>query len=162
MMRNVVILFAALWFGMSQAIAHKFFVGSTEILVNEHTNNIEVIHRITSHDLEFMLSDKYQQTVAADSPAYLKMVQDYVEQNFILKDKDGKTLPLNLIGIEAGVNETFIYQEVEGIKDLAGVNVYHRLLTDYFVNQKNRVIYESPTLSGSLLFDNNIRVKQIK
>lgn len=162
MMRNVVILLMTLWLGMSQAMAHKFFVGSTEIIVNEHTNSIEVIHRFTSHDLENMLSDKHQQRIAADSDAYLKMVQVYVEQGFMLKDKDGKDLSLSLIGIEPGVNETFIYQEVEGLKDLKGVTVYHRLLTDYFINQKNRVNYESPSLSGSLLFDNNTRVQQIK
>ncbi|MGB0835702.1 MAG: DUF6702 family protein [Psychrobium sp.] len=161
-MKRFVVLLMMLVLGSSQALAHKFFVGSTEILVNEHTKSIEIIHRLTSHDLEFMLSDMHQQQIEADSAEYLKMVEDYVAKNFMLKDKDGKVLPLTLIGIEAGLNETFIYQEIEGVKNLKGVTVFHKLLTDYFVNQKNRVIYESPAQSLSLLFDNNTRVQTIK
>lgn len=161
-MKRFVVLLMMLVLGSSQALAHKFFVGSTEILVNEHTKSIEIIHRLTSHDLEFMLSDMHQQQIEADSAEYSKMVEDYVAKNFMLKDKNGKLVPLTLIGIEAGLNETFIYQEIEGMKNLKGVSVFHKLLTDYFVNQKNRVIYESPEQSLSLLFDNNTRVQTIK
>jgi hypothetical protein len=162
MIRLLVILLVGALLCTSQAIAHTFFVGSTEILVNEHTKSIEVIHRFTSHDLEAMLSDRNQVSVDADSEEYSKMVSDYVTNGFSLTDKDGKQLPLVLVGIEAGVNETFIYQEVEGLINIKGVIVAHRLLTDYFPNQKNRVNFESPATKGSLLFDNNIQKLKIK
>lgn len=162
MTRYLVILLMGAWLCTSPAIAHTFFVGSTEILVNEHTKNVEVIHRFTSHDLEALLSDKHQVRVDADSQAYVKMVRDYVTNGFSLSDKKGKKLPLVLIGIEAGINETFIYQEVVGVTDIKGVVVAHRLLTEYFPNQKNRVNFESATAKGSLLFDNNTRKQQIK
>ena len=162
MIRLLVILLVGALLCTSQTIAHTFFVGSTEILVNEHTKSIEVIHRFTSHDLEAMLSDRNQVSVDADSEEYSKMVSDYVTNGFSLTDKDGKQLPLVLVGIEAGVNETFIYQEVEGLVTIKGVIVAHRLLTDYFPNQKNRVNFESPATKGSLLFDNNIQKLEIK
>jgi hypothetical protein len=150
------------WLFTSSAIAHTFFVGSTEILVNEHTKSVEVIHRFTSHDLELLLSDKHQVSVDADSQAYIKMVRDYVMNGFSLSDKNGKQLPLVLVGVEAGINETFIYQEVAGVTRIEGVVVAHRLLTDYFPNQKNRVNYKSKNVKGSLLFDNNVKKLQIK
>lgn len=150
------------WLFTSTAIAHTFFVGSTEILVNEHTKSVEVIHRFTSHDLEALLSDKHQVSVDADSQAYIKMVRDYVMNGFSLSDKNGKQLPLVLVGVEAGINETFIYQEVAGVTRIEGVVIAHRLLTDYFPNQKNRVNYKSKNVKGSLLFDNNVKKLQIK
>jgi len=162
MTRYLIILLMGTWLFTSPAIAHTFFVGSTEILVNEQTKNIEVIHRFTSHDLELLLSDKHHVTVDADSQAYIKMVRDYVTNGFSLSDKNGKKLPLVLVGVDAGINETFIYQEVEGVTKIKGVIVAHRLLTDYFPNQKNRVYYESKAVKGSLLFDNNVKKLQIK
>lgn len=162
MIRLLIILLVGAWLCTSQAIAHTFFVGSTEILVNEHTKSVEVVHRFTSHDLEAMLSDRNQVRVDADSEEYLTMVRDYVTNGFSLTDKDGKQLPLVLVGIEAGINETFIYQEVEGLTSIKGVVVAHQLLTDYFPNQKNRVNFESTATKGSLLFDNNIQKLKIK
>lgn len=162
MTRYLIILFMGAWLFTSTAIAHTFFVGSTEILVNEHTKSVEVIHRFTSHDLEALLSDKHQVSVDADSQVYIKMVRDYVMNGFSLSDKNGKQLPLVLVGVEAGINETFIYQEVAGVTGIEGVVVAHRLLTDYFPNQKNRVNYKSKNVKGSLLFDNNVKKLQIK
>lgn len=162
MMRLFVILLMGTWLCVSQAIAHTFFVGSSEILVNEHTKSVEVIHRFTSHDLETLLSDRNQKRIYADSEEYLQMVKAYVEKGFALTDAKGNKLPLKLVGIEAGINETFIYQEIDNVGDIKGVKIFHRLLTDYFPNQKNRVNYESPTATGSLLFDNNIRTRLIK
>jgi len=162
MNRLLVTLLLGAWLCTSQAIAHTFFVGSTEILVNEHTKSVEVIHRFTSHDVEAMLSYQHQQRVDVESDEYLQMIRDYVAKGFSLTGKDGKELPLAFVGIEAGINETFIYQEIEGITDIKGVVVNHHLLADYFLNQKNRVNFESSTVKGSLLFDNNIKKLEIK
>ena len=137
----------------ANASAHTFFIGSTEISVNEHTNSIEIIHQFTSHDLEAMLSDKYQQRINADSEQYLKLVQDYVEQRFTLFDNNGQRLTIEFIGVEAGINATYIYQEVLAKSNIKGVVIYHQLLTDYFPKQKNRVNFESKAIKGSLLFD---------
>ncbi len=146
----------SLYLVVAQAAAHTFFVGNTEILANQHTKSIEVIHRFTSHDLEALLSDRHQLTLYADSEEYLTLVEQYVRRNFSLIDSEGNALKLDFIGIEAGVNDTYIYQEVVNRTSLKGVKINHRLLTDYFPNQKNRVNFESDKLKGSLLFDNNV------
>jgi len=151
---RIVLSFFALYLVVAQAAAHTFFVGNTEIMSNQHTNSIEVIHRFTSHDLEALLSDRHQVRVYADSEAYLKLVKAYVVENFALIGKDGKPLALEFVGIEAGINDTHIYQEVLNTTKIKGVTVKHRLLTDYFTNQKNRVNFESKDIKGSLLFDN--------
>lgn len=146
----------------TQVAAHTFFVGNTEILANEHTKSIEVIHRFTSHDLEALLSDRHQLRIDADSDEYRQLIAGYIAKNFSLTDKTGNKLNLELVGIEPGVNDTHIYQEVIGKTSLEGMTIYHRLLTDYFPNQKNRVNYESLESKGSLLFDNNRNTATIK
>lgn len=140
----------------SQVIAHTFFVGSTEISVNNNTNSIEVVHRFTSHDVQNMITDLNQQRVETDSKEYFKMVQNYVESGFTLRKPNGEALPLVLVGVEPGINETFIYQEVLGVTNIENMIVFHQLLTDYFPNQKNRVNYQSDKIKGSLLFDNRV------
>jgi len=154
-LRLICALALSLYLVVAPATAHTFFVGNSEILANEHTNSIEVIHRFTSHDLEALLSDRHQVRIYADSAQYLKLVELYVAKNFALIGANGRPLTLNFVGIEAGINDTYIYQEVPNSAVLEGVEIKHRLLTDYFPNQKNRVNFESKTGKGSLLFDNN-------
>jgi len=155
MMRLVFLVLTSLYWVAAPAAAHTFFVGSSEIIANEHTKSVEVIHRFTSHDLEALLSDRHQVRVLADSEEYLALVEQYVARNFSLVDKDGNKLPVTFVGVEAGINDTYIYQEVLGTTKLEGVTIHYRLLTDYFPNQKNRVNFESKKIKGSLLFDNN-------
>lgn len=162
MIKYLLMLTMGAWLVTSQALAHTFFVGSTEISVNNNTSSIEVIHRFTSHDIKNMLMDLNKQRVNSDDKAYLKMVQKYVESGFNLINADGKSLPLVLVGIEPGINETFIYQEVLGETNIKDVIVFHQLLTDYFPNQKNRVNYQSDNVKGSLLFDNRVNELSIK
>jgi len=156
MIKYSLILLVGAWLCLSQVSAHTFFVGSTEILVNDNTKSIEVIHRLTSHDIQNMLVDINRERVDTDSKEYFKMVKDYVESGFNLRKPNGEALPLVLVGIEPGINETFIYQEVLGVTNIEKMIVFHQLLTDYFPNQKNRVNYQSDEVKGSLLFDNRV------
>ena len=142
------------WFGLvANAASHTFFVGTTDISVNKYTGNTEIIHRFTSHDVEALLSDLHQQRISADSEQYLTLLKTYVEQHFSLKGQDGKSLTIEWIGIDPGINDTFIYQEIPRRTKIQGVTISHQLLTDFFPKQKNRLNYESLTIKGSLLFD---------
>lgn len=155
-------LVLSLLLAVAPASAHTFFVGNTEILANEHTKSVEIIHRFTSHDLEALLSDRNQVHIYADSEEYLKLVEQYVRSNFSLTDKKGQLLTIEFVGIEPGINDTYIYQEISGMTVLEGIRINHTLLTDYFPNQKNRVNFESKKLKGSLLFDNHTDTATIK
>jgi len=154
-MRLIFALMLSLTMVAAPAAAHTFFVGNSDVIANQHTKSIEVIHRFTSHDLEALLSDRHQVTILVDSQEYVALVKQYVMNNFALLDKSGNALKLEFVGVEAGNNDTYIYQEVLNNASLDGVTIKHRLLTDYFPNQKNRVNFESKNLKGSLLFDNN-------
>lgn len=142
------------WFGLvASAASHTFFVGTTDISVNKFTHSTEIIHRFTSHDVEALLSDLHQQRISADSQQYLILLKSYVEQHFSLKDQHGEPITVDWIGIDPGINDTFIYQEIPQRTKLQGVSVTHQLLTDFFPKQKNRINYESQSIKGSLLFD---------
>lgn len=142
------------WCGVvANAASHTFFVGTTDISVNKYTGNTEIIHRFTSHDVEALLSDLHNLRVSADSERYLSLLKEYVEQRFWLKDQDNKRIKIGWIGIDPGINDTYIYQEIPGRTSLLGLTVHHQLLTDFFPKQKNRLNYESLKIQGSLLFD---------
>ena len=146
------------WFGLvASAASHTFFVGTTDIAVNPYTGNTEIIHRFTSLDLETLLSDRYQLRISADSDQYQKLVKQYVENGFSLTEQDGTVIAISWIGIDPGINDTYIYQEVTAHTVLKGIMINHQLLTDYFPNQKNRLNYQSAKIKGSLLFDGNTK-----
>lgn len=138
---------------VASATSHTFFVGTTDISVNKFTQNTEIVHRFTSHDVEVLLSDLHQQRISADSEQYLTLFKSYIEQHFSLKNQDGASITIEWIGIEPGINETFVYQEITKRTKLLGITVNHQLLTDFFPQQKNRLNYESLNIKGSLLFD---------
>lgn len=137
--------------------AHTFFEGLTEISYNERTNSMEIIHHYTTHDFEVLLAEKYQQKVSADQNNYEALLRRYTNQHFSMV-KDKVPLKINWVGIEAGINETVIYQEIPGLKSLNLIAITNQMLTDFFPAQINRVNYAMPGAKGTLIFtEGNIR-----
>lgn len=151
------------WCGVvANAASHTFFVGTTDISVNKYTDNTEIIHRFTSHDVEALLSDLHNLRVSADSERYLRLLKEYVEQRFSLIDQNNNVIKIGWIGIEPGINYTYIYQEIPQRTTLSGLTINHQLLTDFFPKQKNRLNYRSLIKRGSLLFDSKVTKLIIK
>ena len=98
-----------------------------------------------------MLAEKNQQKVSADQNDYENLLRRYTNRHFSLV-KYQTPLKINWIGIEAGINETVIYQEIPGLKSLNQLTITNQMLIDFFPAQLNRVNYSMPDAKGTLIF----------
>ena len=161
---TLVILISLIYFSGSLQ-AHTYYEGFSDIRVNVAKQRIEIVHHFTTHDLEVLLSEKFNKRVSADRPNYPKLLKLYVNDTFQLS-LNNKLLDIKWSGIENGVSETVIYQTVENVTSLNNVKVTNRVLIDFYPEQINRSNYEDASqsnkiLSGTLIFNRNNESKII-
>ena len=144
--------------------AHRYFFGLTDLSVNPRTNNIEVIHQLTAHDLDNAIAEQRQIHFSPEHPEYEQLIQTYVEAHFKIVDvQSGKhqEIKLNWIGLEIAKGHVYIYQEANFENFLTGLVVKNDLLVDTYPKQVNTVNYKDNLISGSLTFSTSVKTAKI-
>jgi len=146
------------------SVAHRYFFGLTELSVNPRTNNIEVIHQLTAHDVDNAIAEQHQIHFSPEHPEYEQLIQKYIEAHFKIIDvhneKDNE-IKLNWIGLEVAKGHVYIYQEAKIENFLAGLVVKNDLLVDTYPKQVNTVNYKDNIISGSLTFSTSVKIATI-
>ncbi len=153
------VLFYLLMGGVSQA--HSYFEGLTDILINQNKNRLEVVHRYITHDLEVLLSERFDRQISADQDEFEVYLEKYINQNFYLELNKEK-ISLTWLGVEKGISETLIYQMNESITQLIGIEVHNEILTDFFPQQINRTNFKDGSISGTLIFNQQVKQARIR
>lgn len=159
------ILLSILLFGVAEhAAAHTYFFGVTELNINEKNKHIEVVHQLTTHDIENAIAEKKQVNFSPEHPQYDKFIQDYIEGNFIL-ERNNQVIEMNWIGFEIKKGFVFAYQESFSKNYLTNLVVKNTILVDTYAEQTNIVNYQSSgtteLIEGSLTFNQSIKVAKI-
>lgn len=122
------------------AVAHKYFFGLTEVSWNSRSNNLEVVHQYTLHDVQSALASEYGSDFRIDQPDAEQKLKRWVENNFHLINSKGNALTLNWVGFEADFQNIWFYQERSLTKpDFCGWQVQNALLMSAFSAQVNTV-----------------------
>ncbi|WP_199610519.1 DUF6702 family protein [Flocculibacter collagenilyticus] len=131
------------------ALAHKFYTGITDIQFNPNTNSLEIIHRFATHDFERHLTTLNDKRISADDKKVFEAaLKQYFNQHFSVASVHTKAntsndvtqlLPIQWIGVEPGIHETYIYQEVPGYKLNGKLLISNSVLMDYAHQQVNTV-----------------------
>jgi hypothetical protein len=66
------------------AVVHRYFFSMTDLILNERTQWIEVIHKITAHDIDNAITETKQIHFSVAHPDYENIIRQYVEANFQL------------------------------------------------------------------------------
>jgi hypothetical protein len=143
------------------SVAHRYFFGLTELSVNPKTNNIEVIHQLTAHDIDNTIAEQQQIHFSPAHPEYEQFIQKYVEKHFKIFDvQDNKNheIKLNWVGLEIAKGSVYIYQEANFENFLSGLVVKNDLLVDTYPKQVNTVNYKDDTIIGSLTFSTSVKI----
>jgi hypothetical protein len=146
------------------SVAHRYFFGLTDLSVNRKTNNIEVIHQITGHDIDNAIAEQQQIHFSPEHSEYEKFIQDYVEAHFQLIDiqeNEKHIIKLNWIGLEIAKGNVYIYQEANFENFLSGIVVKNDLLVDTYPKQINTVNYQNGKIRGSLTFSSSVKTAEI-
>ena len=146
------------------SVAHRYFFGLSDLSVNPKTNNIEVIHQLTAHDIDNAIAEQQQIHFSPEHPEYEKLIQKYVETHFQLIDVQGNKkheIKLNWIGLEVAKGNIYIYQEAKFESFLSGLVVKNDLLVDTYPKQVNTVNYKDNSINGSLTFTKSVKMSKI-
>lgn len=159
------ILLSILLIGVvASATAHTYFFGVSDLIINNKSKHIEVIHQFTAHDIENTIAEIQQISFSPEHPKYDKLIKEYIEKNFILQ-RDDVTIKMNWIGFEIRRGQLFAYQESVSENFLTNLVVKNTILVDTYVDQVNTVNYQDLSstnkVQGSLTFDHALRITVI-
>jgi len=144
----------------ASAAAHTYFVGLTELSLNEKHHKIELIHQLTAHDLENAIADIEQIQFSPEHPSYEKYIQTYIDEHFQIHHS-GQIIALNWVGLELNQGKIIIYQEASFTSFLDGLVVKNALLVNTYPKQVNTVNYKSAQIKGSLTFTEAQKITKI-
>jgi Domain of unknown function (DUF6702) len=125
------------------AFAHRAHAGLTELNWNEHTQSVEITHRLYAHDLEPRLFERVL-SGWEETEAGVKALGEYCAAMFSIT-VDGKALPLRYVGAEPDGEFIYVYYTAKKPKNGSTLSVYDAILTDVFDDQVNLV---NLTLNG--------------
>jgi hypothetical protein len=129
------------------------------IKINATSGNVEIIHRLHSHDAELgVIAIIGDRSLTLDKLVGRAQLALYVEERFIIAelgdDGIGAPLDLELIGAEVDGESVLVYQEFKGV--LPGkFAIRNDILRDIFPEQINHVNIATGSDVRSLIFKGN-------
>lgn len=129
------------------ASAHRFHAGITDISYNERTGSTEVVHTYMAHDVEAMLTERYQRRFDLSDPEDQAVLRKYLDKQFWLADKAGRHLPLNWVGVTVDTDSVVVFQEAVRTPVANVETIHDAVLSDFLPDQQNTV---NVTANGSL------------
>lgn len=155
-------IFVLLLCGLAaNALAHRYFFSITDIALNDKTQAIEVIHQITTHDINNAIADAKQIHFSVAHPEYESYIRQYLETHFQMHFQ-GQAVPLNWVGLEVSKGNIFLYQEAPFPHALTGLQITNNLLIERYKKQINTVNYRDNVIKGSLTFNRSVTIKHIE
>lgn len=143
--------------------AHQQKEAITQVLFNQRTGNIEVMHRFLLHDAEHATRKLFD----ADSDLLGSVeardrFESYVHKRFTLKDQDGTELALAPVGHEIDGRYLWVYAEVPIPEGLTALTLSHDALRDVWPEQVNLVNVERDNKVRSATFGKGSREATIR
>jgi hypothetical protein len=135
------------------AAAHKFHASLVEVDVNRETGRLEVGMRLFADDLEAALTRRHGRKVRLDAtPNTGALVLEYLGEQFAIRDATGSPVELVMVGMEARVDEAWVYVESKAPATLAGARVSDRVFFELFDDQVNTVNLQDGDARTTLVF----------
>ena len=147
----------------SFANAHRYHTSLTRMDYNAKEKLVEVSIQLFTHDLVPVLEKYAKKRIDLDkTPDVDKFIFDYLNQNFILKDKNGEAKKLVWVGKELKVDKAFVYIEIPVEESLEGFSLQNTVFFESFPEQTNLVIARFDEKKADLLFKVGDKSKVIK
>lgn len=143
MKKVAVILFV---FIANVCFSHKYYVSITELEYDAEQNRIEGALKMSAHDFEHVLEDKFEKHIELekvdDDSEIGKYMQLYLSQHFKLYSGDVQSKPTYL-GKEITVTQDlYLYFTFSNIVKPSSIKVINTLLFELFTAQQNIVHYK--------------------
>ena len=141
--------------------AHRFQTVLTTIEHNERSGMMEIIHRVSVHDITHILTSEMQQDGGLDSLKTRAALALQLSEDFHIAPTDGKPLELELIGAEIDAGEFFIYQELAAQQIPSNLTIRHDMLRDKWADLTSYVNVYYPQGVRSLIITDSTGAREI-
>ena len=136
------------------ASAHKFHTSFAEADYNARERALQITLRTFPDDLEAILTRRTGRPVSLDDKKRAEALTfAYLQEVFELKDARGRAVKLSWVGMEAGVDNVWLYFEAKLPAGLSGAQLRDRWLADLYEDQINLVNLRDGERKLALTFD---------
>jgi len=123
-------------------LAHEERVHTTEVIFNDNTNLIEIMHRLSVHDIEHFYALFFNDNIdlltsIEDTEAIAKFVVDHFSLDFFCSDSICNSSNVQYVGSEIDRGYFWVYQEIGIPKDLTRISVSNSLFMELWEGQVN-------------------------
>jgi hypothetical protein len=130
---------------------------------NEKEKLVEISLQLFTHDLVPLLEQNAKKRIDLEkTPEADKLILNYLNENFVLKNKNGEAQTLRWVGKEIEVDVVRVYVEIASTESLAGANLQNTLFFESFPEQTNLVIARFDGKKADLMFRVGDKFKEIK
>lgn len=162
----IIVLFISLVSTASKASmfdSHRYHTSLTRMDYNPKEKIIETSIQLFTHDLVPLLEQRSGKRVDLEkTPDVDRLLLDYLNENFILKDEKGDAKKIKWVGKELDVDTARVYVEISGEKSPEGFSLENTLFFESFPEQTNLVIARFDGKKSDLLFKVGDKFKEIK
>lgn len=142
---------------------HTYHTTLTRINYNPTARLVEISIQLFTHDLTPTLERRARKQIDYEKSADIdKIIFDYLNEKFILTDKNGAAKKLVWVGKEVKTDTIYVYAEAESPEDLDDFNLQNTLFFESFPEQANLVVARWADKKADLLFKRGDEVKKIK
>ncbi|WP_273147073.1 DUF6702 family protein [Oceanicaulis alexandrii] len=135
---RTLVLAVALCAAASSAYAHRLHAGLTDISVNATTGELEVVHRLYTHDLHPAIGfNAIDDAELYETREGLLRLGAYAAARFSMRVEGEGPSPLRYVGAEPDGEFTFFYFVGDAPESGDSVIIDNRLLVDFHPSQSN-------------------------
>ena len=119
---------------------HKFYVSSIRVEHNKQEQTVQITLRIFTDDLERAVNDSFKSDIVIDSEKDTEKIEEllhtYINNTFNVKINN-ELAALHYLGKEFYADMTYLYIEIEKVKDIGSIEIKDSMLMETFPDQKN-------------------------
>lgn len=135
------------------SLAHNYHTSLTRIDFNQKAKSLEIEINLFNHDLEKVLEAKNKKRIDFEKSKEIdKMLFDYLNETFVIKDEKNAEKKLVWVGKEINVDLTTVYVEVKEIEDFEDLKIQNKIFFESFAEQVNLVTLHSEDKKYDLAF----------
>ncbi|GAA5525742.1 hypothetical protein Maes01_02314 [Microbulbifer aestuariivivens] len=146
-----------------QVQAHQMKAAITQVLFNERTGNVEVMHRFYVHDAEHALGEIVgKKAYLLENPEAQLQFARYVSAHFDMGLGSAEPVQLTHVGQEVDGKFIWVYQEMPAPAAVETLWFRFDALQDFWPEQVNQINVEGLGRVRSLKFDRHSRWQKLE
>lgn len=132
----------SVFFVLTSATMHKFYVSVTQVEYVQEQQSVQIISRIFIDDLELALQNRYNKDIKLTEEKESENANVIIEKYFKQKLKislNGKETTYKFLGKKYENDILYFYFEIEHVKDVKQFQITNQILFDALSDQQNIV-----------------------